>query len=229
MKKNLTLNEFENIYELYKGIVYGITIAMLKTKKDAVSVTNKVFTEIIHEAYLYKKDELMTGIFKSTYDKCNAILKGETTPTDWTAVWDKVVEEKPDDTSPFATDDELLKLFPQLTEFDVKQRAVFILSVAKLDLQTIADIMDIPKQTVEWLQSQNKKEMKDAGVASYSKYLKDATEVLNANEPALKLKITDAYSNEFGEEEKKSYSFNPMWLIPIALAVIVVVGYFLLK
>lgn len=230
MKRNLTLREFETTYDLYKGTVYGIAAAMLKNQKNAVAVTEEVFTEIIFEGYLYKKNELERELYKKTCEKCNAVLAGEITPSDWTAVWDKSVEETPEENVAFAVDDELLKLFPHLTELDVKQRAVLILSAAKLDMQSISDIVGIPLQTVEWMQSQNKKELKDAGVQSYGKYLKEMTEVLSANEPSLKLKLSDAYSDEFSHEESTPFPWKPVLIASaVAIAVIAAVVYTLLR
>ena len=220
MSNNLTLTKFETVYDLYRGIVYGISSAMLKTKKDAVAVTKEVFTEIIYEDGSLKNSEIAIILFKNAINKCSAILDGEVTPTDWTAVWDKKNEEKEESVSGIA-EDELLKLFPQITQFDVKQREVLVLSSAGLNPQTISDIMGVPLQTVVWMQSQNKKELKDAGISSYSKYLKEVKETLEANEPSLKLGIADEKSEEFAEEDKKRIPIKPILYAAAAVAVIV--------
>jgi hypothetical protein len=199
MSLNISENKFRFLFDAYSKTVYALSLALTKEKRKTGTITRRVFSELASKFENYQ-DDVKFGIFANAAKKGQAVLNGEEIPSDWTVVW----ENSTDDSKEKSEKDLFAEQFPETSNFDVKQRQVLVLSMENFSIDDISEITEIPPQTVEWLISQNKKELKVQGL-NYKKYLQDMKEKIPELSD-IKEKLVEKYKDGFCEDKKKSKS-----------------------
>lgn len=178
MNAKLNIKEFTKLYQNYYVALYGMTLAIVSKKAIARDICKETFKEAIFKIDpIDKPDNKVYQLFSSAREKGLEVINSRARKVEWTDVLEGETEsDKRKDI------DDMLLLIGGISSFDSKQRQITVLKAKGFSDQLISRIMDLPKQSITWLASQCKLEIKNAG-KDYKTFEADVVEVLDKNSP----------------------------------------------
>lgn len=138
---------FEELYNRYKRIVYGITFSILKNKQDAEDVVQVVFEKI----YSIDKNKLPNNneaswLYSVTKNETINFLKKKNNNVSIDSIYD--MEDTNNEINKIIDQDSYNRLLRKLND---KEKEIISLKIlANLSFEEIGEILNLPTGTVKW-------------------------------------------------------------------------------
>lgn len=216
MEGKLNIKEFSKLYKNYYAGLYGFVLAIVDKKSIADDICKEAFKDAVLAVDPISNDEQKAlTLFKSAREKAALIIVSRARKVEWTDVLEGSEEDKQ-----HKDIDEMKLLIPGIADFDRKQRQVAVLKAEGFSDQFIADVMDLPKQSIVWFVSQNKLEFKNAG-KDYKSFESSISEILDKNAPDELGELQKEFSDIFRQgKNKHNVAKTVKTVVIILLAVI---------
>ena len=145
--KNNNKIAFEQLYNRYNKLVYGIAFSILKNKQDAEDLVQIVFTKI----YSIDKNKLpssneATWLYSVTKNETINYLKNKKNNIDLDSIYE--LEDNNNEIDKIINQDKYNRIISKLNE---KEREIVSLKIlSNLSFEEIGKILNVPTGTIKW-------------------------------------------------------------------------------